>query len=50
MGMKRVLSIGERLQKLLADAEAEAKAKITEAQSAADVKITAAQKEVQRER
>jgi len=50
MGMERVLSIGERLQNLLADAEAEAKAKIAEAQSAADEKITAAQTEAVRKK
>ena len=50
MGMERVLSIGERLQKLLADAEAEAKAKVAEVQSAADEKITAAQKEAARKK
>ncbi len=50
MGMERVLSIGERLQNLLADAEAEVKAKIAEAQSAADEKITAAQTEAVRKK
>jgi vacuolar-type H+-ATPase subunit H len=48
--MERVLSIGERLQNLLADAEAEAKAKITEAQSTADEKIMAAQGEAARKK
>jgi vacuolar-type H+-ATPase subunit H len=50
MGMERVLSIGERLQNLLADAEAEVKAKIAEAQSQADEKITAARNEAARKR
>lgn len=50
MGMERVLSIGERLQKLLIDAETEAKAKIAEAQSTANEKITAARNEAARKK
>jgi len=50
MGMERVLSLGERLQKLVANAEAEAKAKIAEAQSAADEKIGVANNEAARKR
>jgi vacuolar-type H+-ATPase subunit H len=42
--------MGKRLEKLLADAEVEAKAKITEAQSAADEKIMAARNEAARKR
>lgn len=50
MSMERVLSIGERLQKLLAAAEAEAKAKIAEAQGAADEKLRAARSEAARKK
>ena len=50
MGMESILSIGERLQKLLADAETEAKAKIAEAISAGDEKIAAARKEAARKK
>ncbi|MDP6457807.1 MAG: hypothetical protein QGF78_00515 [Candidatus Bathyarchaeota archaeon] len=50
MGTESVLSIGERLQKLLANAEVEAKAMITEAQSTTNEKITAANNKASRKR
>jgi vacuolar-type H+-ATPase subunit H len=50
MGMERVLSIGERLKKIMADAEAEATFKINEAQSKADEKISTARNEANRKR
>ena len=50
MGMESVLSIGERLQKLLNDAKTEAKTKIAEAQSAGNEKITVARKEAVRKK
>ena len=50
MGMERILSIGERLKKIMADAEAEASSKINEAQSKADEKISTARNEANRKR
>ena len=48
--MERVLSIQNRLQKLLGDAEKEAEAMVSKAQSAADEKLTAARDEAARKR
>ncbi len=48
--MESVLSIGERLRKLLTDAEAEAKAMVAEAKSVGDEKITEAQKNAVRKK
>lgn len=46
--MERVLSLEERLRKLMSDAEREAEAKISEAQAKADLMISHAQSEADR--
>lgn len=48
MGMERVLSIQNRLQKLLEDAEREAESKINEAQMKADLVISSAKTDASR--
>jgi vacuolar-type H+-ATPase subunit H len=48
MGMERVLSIQERLQKLLNDAEREAKATVTGAQKSIDDRISSIRIEANR--
>jgi len=48
--MDRIISIGGRLQKLLADAENEANKKISEAQSKADEMVNAAKSDAEYKR
>jgi vacuolar-type H+-ATPase subunit H len=48
MGMERVLSIQERLQKLLNDAEREAKVTVTGAQKSIDDRVSAIKTEANR--
>lgn len=50
MGMERVLSIGERLQKLLEVAEREAERKVAEAQRIADEMVSKARTEAENRR
>ena len=47
MKMDRIISMGGRLQKLLADAEAEANKKVSEAQSKADEMIRTARSDAE---
>ena len=50
MKIDRIISMGGRLQKLLADAEAQATKKISEAQSKADELITTAKSDAENRR